>query len=81
MLNFADGQTVANIPITIIDDTAIEPEETINFSISGPTGGATITTPSSATVTIHDNDGSQPTGLLPNEVVVDPPHGHFKGIL
>ncbi|HEV8241883.1 MAG TPA: Calx-beta domain-containing protein [Thermoanaerobaculia bacterium] len=59
-----DAKTFA---VTIKQDTAIEPDETFPVTLTKPTGGATIGT-SSATVTIHDDDGcpsslAAPSGL------------------
>lgn len=40
----------------ICDDADFEGDETVNVTMSSPTGGATIGTPSSVVVTITDND-------------------------
>jgi len=58
-LNWADGDgapKTINIPIS--DDGLIEIDETLVLTLSNPAGGATIVAPSSATLTIHDNDGT-----------------------
>lgn len=52
-LNIAD-QTFT---IPIIDDTDYESDETVNLALTTPTGGATLGTPSTAVLTITDNDG------------------------
>lgn len=46
--------------VSITNDTVYEGNETFNVSLSTPTGGATLGSPSSAVVTITDND-AQPT--------------------
>ncbi|MBI3966075.1 MAG: right-handed parallel beta-helix repeat-containing protein, partial [Chloroflexi bacterium] len=56
VLNFPDGQTTAQFAVSIVDDTLVEGNETINLTLSNPTGGATLGTPSTAVVTIVDND-------------------------
>ncbi len=77
-LNWAGGDGSAKtftIPIT--NDTAQEANETVNITLSTPTGGATIGSPGSAVLTIVDNDTqptisinhvSQPEGNAPNQM-------------
>jgi hypothetical protein len=60
-LNWADGDSASktfNIPI--IDDSDIEGSETVNLSLSNPTGGAILGT-NAAVLTIADNDGAAVT--------------------
>ncbi|MFB2969753.1 beta strand repeat-containing protein [Aerosakkonema sp. BLCC-F183] len=57
VVNWADGDTAPKIvTIPILDDTLVELDETVNLSLSNPTGGATIGTQNTATLTILDND-------------------------
>ena len=42
--------------ITVVDDTIQEPPKTFTVAITN-TGGAALGSPSTATVTINDNDG------------------------
>ena len=44
--------------VTTIDDSTVESNETFTMSLSNPTGGSTLGTPSSATATINDNDST-----------------------
>lgn len=55
-VTFADGQNTASIPVTFCHDTIDEPDETMNISLSNPTGGATLGSPSSAVITLVDDD-------------------------
>src|SRR5207253_1016041 len=56
-LQFAAGETSKTINIPIIDDALVEGDETFQLVLSNPTG-VILSTPATATVTIHDNDQS-----------------------
>jgi hypothetical protein len=51
-VSFAPGETEKTVTVTITDDSSIEGNETVQLSLSG----ATLGSPSSATLTIVDND-------------------------
>ncbi len=56
-VTFADGDTAPKvITIPIVNDTLVENNETVNLSLTPPTGGATLGTQSTATLTILDDD-------------------------
>jgi subtilisin-like proprotein convertase family protein len=56
-VTFADGDTSETVNIPIADDPSIEGiDELVPISISTPTGGATLGTPTSGQVRIQDND-------------------------
>jgi parallel beta-helix repeat protein len=58
-LNWAD-QDVApkTFQVTIVDDLAVEGNETVNLTLANPQGGAALGSPSAAVLTIIDNDSS-----------------------
>jgi glucose/arabinose dehydrogenase len=60
-LRFAPGETAKSITLIVVDDVHVEGPELFTLSLSNPTGGVTLGTPSSATVTITDN-GNDTTG-------------------
>ncbi len=55
-LNFTNGEAVKTIAIPISNDTQVEGDETFQVFLSSPAAGAQLLSPSSATVTIVDND-------------------------
>jgi hypothetical protein len=54
-VTFAPGVTEQSVNVTIIDDLLDEEDETVGLALSSPTN-ATLGVPSSATLTIVDND-------------------------
>lgn len=64
-LNWADADSAdKNIVIAITDDVEVESDELFTVTLSGATGGATITD-GSGSVTIQDNDEEEPTTIEP----------------
>jgi len=55
-LSFASGQVVKTFTIPIINDSIDEPDETVNLTLSNPTGGASLGAQNTAILTITDND-------------------------
>jgi hypothetical protein len=58
-LTWGDGDTVdKTLQITITNDTVQEPLESFSLGLTGPTGGATLASPSIAQVAINDDDAA-----------------------
>ncbi len=55
-LVFADASTAKTLSIAILNDTLSEGSETMTLSLTTPTGGAIIESPTSATITITDDE-------------------------
>ncbi len=55
-LTFNPGETTKNIVVSLLNDAPPEPTETFSVTLSNPTGGASLGSPSTFTVTILDND-------------------------
>ena len=70
-INFANGETTKSIIIPIIDDSIVDPNQTINLTLTTPTGGATIGTQNTATVTIVDNDNRKLTLVLNKDSIYE----------
>lgn len=54
-LNFASGESSKTFTVQILDDSKVDGGKTLTLTLSNPTGGATLGTPTS-TVTIQDNE-------------------------
>ncbi|MBN1510139.1 MAG: DUF4347 domain-containing protein [Sedimentisphaerales bacterium] len=58
-LTFNAGDTSKTFTVPIINDSVPESSEAFNVALSGATGGSSLGTPSSAVVTIADDDSAQ----------------------
>jgi uncharacterized repeat protein (TIGR01451 family)/uncharacterized delta-60 repeat protein len=56
VLTFADGVTVAQFKVHIIDNNIVQNPRSLNITLSNPTGGTTIGSPPTVPLTILDND-------------------------
>jgi len=56
VLSFADGVTSQSFIVPILDDSTAEGTELFTVSLSNPTGGAGLGTPSSADIAIQDDE-------------------------
>jgi hypothetical protein len=57
-LVFGDGESEHTLTVPIVDDTAIEGDETVNLTLLDPGNGGTLGPQSTAELTIGDNDPS-----------------------
>jgi len=57
-VSFAANEMTKTFAVPIIDDAVNEPNETVILTLSGIAGGGTLGTPSSAVLTIIDDDGA-----------------------
>jgi len=71
-LAFLDGETTKTFSVTIANDSTIEPNETVLLSLSNATGGASILSSGGANATLTIRNDDVPTGLLLNEISVNP---------
>jgi Calx-beta domain len=72
-VSFASGDTAnKTVSVPITDDTSVEGNETVKLTLSNPTGGATLGNPSTAVLTITDNDTAADTSLSASPTTIAP---------
>jgi hypothetical protein len=61
ILTFNPGQTSQSFTLLVVDDVYVEGTETGGLTLSNPSSGASLGSPSTAIITIADNDFTSPT--------------------
>jgi hypothetical protein len=59
-VSFSNGETEKTVTVLIADDSAVEGSETVLLALSNPSPGTVLGSPSTATLTITDNDVAKP---------------------
>ena len=73
MATFAATESTAIITVNVTGDTTVEPDEGFTVTISNPTGGLTLGSPTAADGTIQDDDAPPVTfPIVINEILADP---------
>ena len=75
----ANDPTPKSFAVTLLDDTLVEGEETVDITLSNPTGGALLGKPPSGTLTLADNDVA-PGVCVPGDTVMCLGGGRFEAI-
>ncbi len=55
-LTFHNGEVIKSFSVPLLDDSVAEEEKTVTLTLSNPTGGAVLGAPSTAILTIEDDD-------------------------
>lgn len=70
-LTFVDGDAATkSITVPILDDVSVEDDETVILTLSRPGGGATLGSPSTAVITIVDNDAAATCDLAGSDGLI-----------
>lgn len=70
-LDFADGETSKTISITLVNDNVLETNESFTVVLTNPTNNATLGI-ATASVVILDDDANVPSGVILNEINLNP---------
>jgi hypothetical protein len=79
-LSFGPGETSKTFNVTICNDSTVEPDETINYTLSSPTGGATLGSPNTAVQTIVNDDVQAGTFTVSDVRVVEGNSGSHNAV-
>jgi probable HAF family extracellular repeat protein len=79
-LRFASGETSKSFDVLLTDDAFQESDETVNLTLSNPTGGAALGTQATATVVIGTDD-NPPPAFNPIDISSDFVRQHYHDFL
>jgi subtilisin family serine protease len=57
-ITFASNETTKTVAVPLINDAHVEPDESVQLALSNPTGGATLGSQSTTTLTITSDDAA-----------------------
>jgi uncharacterized repeat protein (TIGR01451 family)/uncharacterized delta-60 repeat protein len=73
VMTFVDGQASNSFTVSIINNTIVDGDQTVNLTLSNPSAGAQLLSPSNSVLTIVDDDSSF-SFSSPNYVVDEGAH-------
>ena len=68
LLSFAAGEPSKTFSVPIINNSVADGSRTVNLALSGPNSNAILGSPSTAVLTINDDDGQPPPNLSISDV-------------
>jgi hypothetical protein len=78
-LNWGSGDSATkSFQVPILDDGDVESDETVAMTLSAPTGGASLGSPSSQTLTILDDDSAEPGPCIEDDHTLCLLGGRFR---
>jgi len=78
---FADGETSKEVSVSMIDDQVFEGDETFNLILANPSDRSNLDTPTSASVTINEDEPEPPAGEFnwaASSLTLDESFGSFE---
>ncbi len=79
-LTFADGEVIKTFTVPVVDDGVPESQETLNLTLSAPTGGAALGANGAAQLYINDADPNYPGTSFSDASVVEGNSGTVNAV-